>query len=289
MSEFEAVQRRADPNTRSSIARELRALGLGAGPEPAPLIVHASLSRLGWVCGGPVAVCQALFDVVGRGDVVMPAQTTENSDPSFWTAPPVPESWWPIIRAEMPAFDPRLAPTRQMGAIAETFRAWPGTERSAHPCVSFCARGPRAGEILRPHALEASFGDASPLGRLYEMDARILLLGTEYDACTALHLAEARFEATPSRVHGAPVLAEDGRREWCEYKDFVYDADRFLWIGHDYERSARKRVDDRSERKRDPPGADICVGAVGSATCRLISMRPLVDFALAWLRRKGSK
>lgn len=274
MSEHDAIERRSTPNTRSTLTAELRALGVSAEADGqlgrAPLIVHSSLSRLGWVCGGPVAVCQALLDAVGpEGDLVMPAQTTEYADPARWTSPAVPPEWWPTIRAELPLFDPLITPTREMGRIAETFLRWPGTRRSTHPCVSFTAKGPRADFILHPHPLTPSFGDASPLGRLYDLDARILLLGTEYDSCTALHLAEARARGGPQAVRGVPAVDASGRRVWQEYVDVAYDADRFVWIGHDY------------EKRRQPP--DLRKGYVGSATTRLLRLRPLIDHATAWL------
>ena len=56
----------------------------------------------------------------------MPTHTGDNSEPSNWENPPVPESWWDVIRAEMPVFDPKLTPTRGMGIIPETFRKFPG-------------------------------------------------------------------------------------------------------------------------------------------------------------------
>ena len=42
-------------------AEDLQALGLR---EDTIVLVHSSLSSLGWVAGGPVAVIQALLDVV---------------------------------------------------------------------------------------------------------------------------------------------------------------------------------------------------------------------------------
>ena len=272
MSEYEAIERTKRPNTRATLANDLRALGGGPG---SPVIVHASLSRLGWTCGGPVAVCQALFDAFGdRATVVMPSQTTEYSDPAHWTQPPVPREWWEAIRSQMPIFDPAVAPTRQMGVIAEAFRSWPGAARSAHPSASFVACGPRAREIVEPHALAPAFGEESPLARLYEMDARVLLLGTEYDACTAMHLAEARWSKAPRARNGAPEVDARGERVWREFEDVKYDSDIFLWIGHDFE-------------KRNASPADVRAGFVGLAHSRLIRMRPLVDHALSWLEKRG--
>ena len=78
--ESSAIARTERPNTQESLATDLRALGVAPGMT---LLVHASLSALGWVAGGPVAVIQALMDALTpQGTLVMPANTGDNSDPA---------------------------------------------------------------------------------------------------------------------------------------------------------------------------------------------------------------
>lgn len=251
------------PRTRSSLAADLRALGLQAG---ATAIVHSSLRSLGWTAGGPVAVVQALLDVVGTvGTLVVPTQTREYSDPARWKNPPVPESWWPVIYAEMPAFDPRLTPSQRMGLIAETVRTWPGARRSGHPNVSFAALGRDAEAVTAGHQLDLGLGDGGPLGRLYELGAQVLLLGVGYDVCTAIHLAQARLPGPPTEPAGAPVL-ENGRRVWRSYREIDTDTTDFEAIGAAFEAAGHARV-----------------GPVGKATARLFALPAVVDFALEWL------
>ena len=53
------------------------------------MIAHSSLSSLGWVCVGSVAVVQALMDAVTEsGTLVMPTHSAEYSDPGMWEHPP---------------------------------------------------------------------------------------------------------------------------------------------------------------------------------------------------------
>ena len=81
-----------------------------------------------------------LEEVIGdEGTLVMPAHSSDLSDPSIWKNPAVPESWWEMIKENMPDFEPDLTPTRQMGAIPECFRKQSGVLRSNHPQVSFAA------------------------------------------------------------------------------------------------------------------------------------------------------
>ena len=109
MSEQSLIQETLTPRTRESLAHDLCALGVVAGMI---LEVHSSLSKLGWVCGGPVAVVQALMDTVTEtGTLTMPTHTTNYADPAKWSNPPVPESWWPKLYEQMPAFDPRITPS----------------------------------------------------------------------------------------------------------------------------------------------------------------------------------
>jgi aminoglycoside 3-N-acetyltransferase len=254
------------PATRDSIARHLGRIGLGPGDT---VLVHASMRSIGWVCGGATAVVAALLEVVGAdGTVVTPAQTLDNRDPSRWAHAPVPERWWPVIRENLLPFDPAVTPSTGMGAVAERIRTWPGAARSAHPLTSFAAVGSGAADLMAGHALTSLLGEESPLARLDETDARVLLLGVGFDKCTAFHLAEYRIPSR-STFHGRSVVMTAAGRQWITYESIDLDDRDFGRLGADFEAKNGSVVRDK----------------VGAATSRLFPLRAAVTFATAWMPR----
>jgi len=150
----------------------------------------------------------------------MPAQSWQLCDPAYLNDPDVPQERWEDIRLSLPVYDAATTPTRTMGAVAELFRTLPGTMRSSHPHRSIAVSGPVASRIVARHELADPCGETSPLGVLYEVDARVLLLGVGYGKCTALHLAEDRSEP-PGRhdVTQGAALIVDGVRRWVTWHE----------------------------------------------------------------------
>lgn len=253
------------PQTHAGLRDDLSQLGLRAGHT---VMVHASFRKVGWTVGGAVTVVEALLDVLGDGGtLVMPAETPQFSDPADGDDPRVQAGWHETIRAHLPLFDPRTAPST-MGAIAEAFRTYPGTLRSHHPLVSVCARGPAAASLLAEHNLEFAEGAHTPFEQLYLQNAWTLLLGVGFNRCTSLHYAEflsPHRRTTTSRVR----VSKDGTPTWVEHRDMAADRGRlFPAAGASFESTGQVRQ-----------------GAVGEATGRFFSTQALVDHAKVFLTK----
>lgn len=256
----------AGPATVESLAADLRALGLPAG---GIVLVHTALSRLGYVVGGAQALIEAVLEALGpEGTLVMPAFSGDRGDPAPWRHPPVPEAWWPVFREHMPAYHPARTPTRALGVVPEAFRQWPGVRRSAHPSVSFAAHGPAARAITEGHELAYGMGEGSPLARLYEHDAWVLLLGVTHANDSSLHLSEIRAEGIRlDAIEAGAPLRMDGARRWVRYPDVDGDSDDFEALGEAF------AAETGAER----------TGRVGIGTARLFAQRAVVDFGVRWL------
>ncbi|MCR2806680.1 aminoglycoside N(3)-acetyltransferase [Paenibacillus soyae] len=252
---------------KGDLIRGFREAGLAEGQT---VIAHCAMRKLGFVVGGAETVVRALLEVLGEeGTLVMPSQTWKNLDPSEGVHWEEPVEWWPALRKHWPAYDPRVTPSIGMGAVAEMLRTWPGACRSAHPARSFAAVGKHAAEITAHHDLSRIFDDSSPLGKLYELDARVLLIGVGHDKNTSLHLAEtrARFAGKRHKRESSAVM-RGGVREWVSYETQAVDDGDFKALGAAFEREIRLQP---------------CF--VGGAEVRLLRQRQLVDWAVDWMER----
>lgn len=256
------------PVTRAGLADDLRRLGLAAGDL---VLVHSSLSRLGFVVGGAVTVVRALLDVLGpEGTLVVPSFTADNSDPSRWALTRghgVPQEWWPLLRDSLPAFDPAVTPATGVGVVAEAVRTWPGALRSTHPQTSFAAIGASASDVVGRHERTCHLGPESPLGLLAKLGGRVLLLGVGFERCTAFHLAEYLVPDPPQRDYEC-VVADGGQRRWFRYRDVLLDDRDFGRLGADLEATSTGIVHR---------------GGVGDGVGLLLGLGQAVDFGREWL------
>jgi aminoglycoside 3-N-acetyltransferase len=252
--------------TRGSLARDLRALGVARAQI---LLVHASMRRIGRVSGGATNVVDALRQVLGPdATLVVPTFTADNSTTSSLyrarTAGMTPGEITRYHETMLPFTLER--PSAGMGCIAECVRMTPGAVRSEHPQTSFAALGPQAGMLMDGHRRDCHLGESSPLRRLYDAGAWILLLGVGYPACSSFHLAEYRYlPAWPRQAYHC-VITVDGTRMWWSYEDAILDDRDFAALGAAFDRTGH-----------------VVRGYVGRAECRLVPLRAAVDFATDWL------
>ncbi|WBW95550.1 aminoglycoside N(3)-acetyltransferase [Oceanirhabdus sp. W0125-5] len=252
-------------STRKSLSEDFIRIGLRKGDN---VIVHSSLSSIGWVCGGPVAVIQALMDAVTEsGTIIMPTHSDDYSDPALWENPPIPEEWVDIVKETMPAFDPKITPTFGMGAIVECFRTFHNVLRSNHHNVSFAAWGKNSNEIIQNHSLDFGLGEGSPLARLYDLDAKVILLGTTYEDNTSFHLCEYRAGNYEETTCSAPIMS-DGKRVWKEFKEIDFKTELFYLLGKDFEQES-----------------DVTINYIGEAKSKLFNQKKAVDFGVKWFEK----
>jgi aminoglycoside 3-N-acetyltransferase len=252
---------------KQDILAALKKVGVRKGQT---IMVHTSLSSLGFVCGGAQVVIEALLESVGAdGTIVMPSQSWKNLDPTAGVHWEEPEAWWQMIRDNWPAYNRDITPTNTMGAVAEMFRKWPGTFRSDHPARSVTANGKYAQYLTSDHDLSDIFGEGSPIGKLYELDGYVLLIGVGYDKNTSLHLADVRADY-PGK-HDCleySAIMENGERVWKGYRTLFVDGEDFDQIGAAFEKEC-----------------SVQKVALGNGIITLMKQRELVDFAVNWIER----
>jgi aminoglycoside 3-N-acetyltransferase len=257
----------AEPVTGADLAGGLRQLGVAAG---GIVMVHASLSRLGWVAGGSETVIRALLAATGT----VCAQVCWRYAPLDLAA-----------GAPLP-FDPATAEAARFeGRVAERLRTWPGALRSANADTGVAAVGDRARWLVEPHAHDDGFGPETPYARLVEAGGQVVLLGAPLEAISLLHHAEAIARVRERRrVHyRLPLRGRGGEIVWRECEDIDV-------------RRGPVPYEDVLAPGGGPPLAVIAAAAldaglgeratIGAATCHRFDAAPLVRFAREWLEAR---
>lgn len=231
-------------------------------PKGSVLEVHCSLKNVGYIIGGAQTLVDCLIKTVGQdGTVVMTHMCSENSEPAYWCNPPIERSLWETVRNSTPAFSSQSTETMGMSVVNANLSRRSGCYNSNHPNCGFIAYGRLAEYITENHSLDFPLGDNSPLGKMYNLPSYILLIGVDYDNCTAMHLGECRSGKRAIIMQGAAVN-ENGQRKWKKYLDYDVDSDDFTIIGNRMEEEGL-----------------VNKGYIGSALCKLMKFTTAVDYA----------
>lgn len=153
------------------------------------VVVHASISSLGYVEGGPNTINDALCETIHT--CLMPAFSFRSV-----VAPPLNDRPHrngidyntfqtlivptPPFRIEEAPIDPR------MGFLPYYFAKREGCLRSDHPWASFTAWGTDSNELIAPYHWTDG---AVPMERLIKKNSYVLLMGVTLTSCSAIHIA----------------------------------------------------------------------------------------------------
>jgi len=238
---------------KQQIEDGLAKVGLTAGDV---VLVHSSLSALGYVEGGADTVIDALLETVGpTGTVVLP---------TF--------NWREFHEADVAVLDlVNSSVKEEVGIIPETFRKRPEAIRGHHICHSVAAIGPQAPNVLGEGV--RSFGEGSTFHQLYELDAWCLFLGATFNSCTELHAVE-EYMQVPYRSYrdfeGSTVILEDGSVIPSRSVEFLRNSDHVNDFGKMREVYERHGV--------------LRVAQVGSGEVLNARIRDIFDIAVDYMR-----
>jgi aminoglycoside N3'-acetyltransferase len=174
------------PTTRDELLADLRALPL---PDGTIVMMHSSMSGIGYVEGGAQTIAEALLDVIvveRNGTLAVPTFTMEGGMADTLRSGAI--------------FDVRTSPS-EVGRLTEAIRQNPEAVRSLHPTHSVAAVGQYAQWLTELHHVDPrSFGPVSPFGRLIEANGYVLGVGIDLGPVTFVHTVEDRGEF-PKRVY----------------------------------------------------------------------------------------
>jgi aminoglycoside 3-N-acetyltransferase len=248
--------------SKEKLVNDFKKIGIEKGDS---VLVHSSLSKIGFVEGGPRTVVDALFEAIGdSGTLLFPAFPAKGRNKTYLN--------------EHPFFDIQTTPS-QMGSITEYFRKLPGIFRSLHPTDSICAKGPLAEYYTNSHFGQLTpYNEHSPFRKLCDKNGKILMLGTTLNgACTNLHTLEDavdfKFPVYDTEIFSVKMIDEKGNEKMMQTKV------------HNPEYSAKRNCD--ALKPLFEKEGVLVNGKVGEANSMLIDAGKMLEIMIKNYKEKG--
>lgn len=213
------------------------------------VLVHSSLSSIGFVEGGTDAIIDAFLEAVGNEGTLAMSTLTD------WFRP----------------FNPETEPSA-VGKISEEFRKKSGTLRSKHPVHSIAASGKYAEYITSGHEnCQTGCGEGTPYLKIRDLNGKVILLGVDMDRNTLMHSLEEEIDALYLRTLDipAPTYVEGYENKTFTLKKFPSGHRDFLAMTPEL-------------RKRDA----LIEGKIGDAVVKVINVKDLFSIGLELLQKE---
>lgn len=245
--------------TQADIEAALRQLGITEGDI---VLVHSSLSSLGYVVKGAQTVIDAFEAVIGKeGTLVFPTLCQKDFERSY-------ETW-------------HLDKPSDVGYLTEYFRKLPGVIRSDQATHSVAARGKYAYELTFEHSVQRGlrygifgdtpFSEASPWQKLYDMGAKVVFLGVTMQKNTMKHFMEYRVvNETLEKIKDEEARKRLKDRIW-HFKDYRNRGNK-IWPFHNGE---------QLQQALDKAGM-IRKATCGKAELICVNIKEMVDMGMKW-------
>jgi aminoglycoside N3'-acetyltransferase len=236
------------PVERSALLHQMKSLGVDSYT---PLMVHASLRKVGPIAGGADTLLDCLLETLEPSGTMLMVLGADEDE----------------------LFDPLTTEVEEdMGILAEIFRQRSGTKVNDHAASRYGAYGPRATELLEPIPLHDYHGPSSVLERFTEMGGAVLRLGANIDTVTLTHWAEYLAKIPNKRRVRLRYVRADVGEQWIESLDDTYGIAE--WEGGDYFSQILLDFLATGHAK---------IGPIGNCKAELFEAKPFIKFAVEWL------
>lgn len=254
--------------TKEMLLRQCHEIGISAGDS---IMVHAGLRSVGEILGGPDVLISALLETIGSDGTLMVyvgCQTPyDDVGRDIYS-----EADEAFILEHCPPFQPdRSRASRDFGAFAELFRTTPGVICSSNAGSRMAAYGAKAEFLTANHPVNYGLGKDSPLERFYEIGGKVILIGSDTDAVTILHYAEAIAPIKNKRLFNLKVpIEKSGETIWIDMEEYDSATGIRDWPDRFFAFIVEQYIQSRNLK----------AGLLGGASTYVLDAKDLVQFAV---------